>query len=115
MAKWPRRLLMKLRHAGAGPKNQTQDLRRVHLWVSGRVQGVYFRGSARQEAEDHGLTGWIRNAEDGRVEVEVQGPSDDIERFIALCRSGPAFARVDQVQVDDMDVEPNERSFEVVA
>lgn len=94
--------------------SEIQDLRRVHLWVAGRVQGVYFRGSARHEAEERGLTGWVRNADDGRVEAEVQGRPDDVERFIELCRSGPSFAKVDEVEIDEIDVDPNDQSFDVV-
>lgn len=47
---------------------------RVHVLVSGRVQGVWFRSSTRDEAARRGLTGWVRNLPDGRVEAEVQGP-----------------------------------------
>ncbi len=89
------------------------DLRRVHLWVSGRVQGVFFRATTREQAEARGLTGWVRNAPDGRVEAEVQGAPDAVEQLIDDCRSGPPAAQVDEVDVEEISVVPDERSFDL--
>lgn len=86
-------------------------LRRVHLWVSGQVQGVFFRATTRDQARSRGLTGWVRNAHDGRVEAEVQGASAAVEQLIVECRSGPPAARVDEVEVEEISVVPDERSF----
>ena len=72
---------------------------RVHLLISGRVQGVGFRESTRMLAERVGLTGWVRNLPDGRVEVELEGPPDDLDRAVAWCRQGPPGARVAGVEV----------------
>ena len=91
----------------------TDDLRRVHLWVSGRVQGVFFRATTRDEARSRGLTGWVRNAPDGRVEAEVQGAPEDVAQLIDECRSGPPAAQVDEVDVEDISVVPDERSFDL--
>jgi len=91
----------------------TDDLRRVHLWVSGRVQGVFFRATTRDEARSRGLTGWVRNAPDGRVEAEVQGAPEDVAQLIDECRSGPPAAQVDEVDVEDIGVVPDERSFDL--
>jgi acylphosphatase len=63
--------------------------------ISGRVQGVFFRQSAAAEAQRLGLTGWIRNLADGRVEAEAEGTTEALETFIAFCRRGPDGASVE--------------------
>ncbi len=73
--------------------------KRVHLWISGRVQGVFFRASARDEARRLGLRGWVRNLPDGRVEAVAEGSSEGVDAFVAWCHSGPPMARVDHVEV----------------
>jgi acylphosphatase len=73
--------------------------RRVHLVVSGRVQGVAFRASTAEEARRLGLRGWVRNLADGRVEVEAEGRAADVEELVAWCRRGPPAARVERVEV----------------
>lgn len=93
--------------------SDTQDLTRVHLWISGRVQGVFFRSTTQEEAQARGLTGWVRNAPDGRVEAEVQGPPDAVDALIAECRAGPGLATVDDVQVEQIDVVAAEQRFEL--
>ena len=89
------------------------DMRRVHLWISGRVQGVFFRSTTQEQARARGLTGWVRNAPDGRVEAEVQGATTAVEQLIAECHNGPPAARVADVQVDEIDVIPDEQGFAV--
>lgn len=66
----------------------------LRVLVSGRVQGVYFRAFTRQQALDAGLTGWVRNLPDGRVEAVLQGSQQAVERVLAALRQGPANARV---------------------
>lgn len=73
--------------------------KRVHVWVAGRVQGVYFRGSAREQAAGLGLVGWARNLPDGRVEILAEGEAGRIAEFLAWCRSGPPMARVDECRI----------------
>lgn len=77
--------------------------KRVHLWISGRVQGVYFRQTARQTAARLGVGGWARNLADGRVEAAAEGPAVAVEAFVAWCRRGPDGARVDAVDVTSED------------
>jgi acylphosphatase len=72
--------------------------RRVHLWVSGRVQGVFYRASACERARALGLSGWVRNLADGRVEIVAEGEGEAIAAFVAWCGQGPARARVDDVE-----------------
>ncbi len=72
---------------------------RLHVLVSGRVQGVWFRAWTQQEAERRGLSGWVRNLSDGRVEAVFAGPRDRVEEMVAACREGPPLARVEDVTV----------------
>jgi acylphosphatase len=69
--------------------------------VSGRVQGVWFRDSARAQAEAHGVTGLAANRPDGRVELDLEGEAAAVEAVIAWARRGPSRARVDHVDVRD--------------
>jgi acylphosphatase len=73
---------------------------RKRALVSGRVQGVFFRDSARQEAERLGISGSARNLPDGRVEIIAEGDEEAVERLIEWCRSGPSYADVTDVEVE---------------
>jgi len=72
---------------------------RAHVYVSGRVQGVFFRSETQDEALRHGLTGWVRNLPDGRVEAVFEGEKERVERLVEFCRRGPPGARVTDVEV----------------
>ena len=72
---------------------------RAHVFVSGNVQGVYFRATTRKTAERHDVDGWVRNLDDGRVEAVFEGPEDDVERLVEFCHEGSDAARVDDVDV----------------
>jgi acylphosphatase len=67
--------------------------------VHGRVQGVFFRDTARRMADSRGVAGWIRNREDGAVEAAFEGPPDGVESMIRFCREGPRGAAVERVEV----------------
>ncbi|MGB0651711.1 MAG: acylphosphatase [Thermoplasmatota archaeon] len=69
----------------------------VHLLVTGKVQGVYFRESTRAEADRLGVSGWVRNLTDGRVEALLAGPGEAVEALVAWCHHGPPAARVDDL------------------
>ncbi len=71
---------------------------RVHVWIRGRVQGVFFRDSTRQAATSLGLAGWVRNTPDGRVEAVFQGDTDACEDALDYVRRGPPSARVEGVE-----------------
>ena len=75
--------------------------RRVHIVVSGRVQGVGYRASAHAKALSLGITGWVRNLPEGDVEILAEGDRFNIVAFIDWCGSGPRWARVDDLQVTD--------------
>ena len=71
---------------------------RYRVVISGRVQGVFFRDSTRREAQRLGVTGWVRNRDDGHVEAVFEGPRSAVESILAWCRSGPEVARVEGMQ-----------------
>ncbi len=72
---------------------------RAHLYISGLVQGVYFRANTVDVARLHGVCGWVKNNPDGAVEAVLEGPSQAVERVISWCRTGPPKARVDTVSI----------------
>lgn len=74
-------------------------MRRVHVWVSGSVQGVWFRQSCAEAAAAVGVCGWVRNLSDGRVEGVFEGGSSCVEQMVDWCRSGPPRAGVTGVEV----------------
>ncbi len=82
-------------------KNRTCEdgLTRVHVFVSGKVQGVFFRSSTKDKAQELGLSGWVRNLADGRVEALFEGKKEVVEKMIEWCKNGPEFARVTGVEV----------------
>lgn len=71
----------------------------MHVRITGRVQGVAYRAWAQREAEALGLSGWVRNCRDGRVEAVFCGPRESVEAMIESCRAGPRLARVEDVRV----------------
>ncbi len=75
--------------------------RRVRVLVTGKVQGVYFRLTMKDVAGQNGVSGWVRNLDDGRVEAVIEGDDAGVGRVIEWCHAGPADARVDEVAVTD--------------
>ena len=78
-------------------------MRRAHLIISGRVQGVGFRYRARDIAEGLGLKGWVRNLPDGRVETIAEGEDAPVEEFVKYCRKGPPGAHVSGVEISEKE------------
>jgi acylphosphatase len=72
---------------------------RAHIFVSGRVQGVFFRVETRYEAMKRNVAGWVRNTYGGRVEAIFEGEREDVEKLIEFCRKGPSGARVTKIDV----------------
>jgi acylphosphatase len=87
--------------------------KRLHVFLSGRVQGVFYRDSARQRARELELTGWVRNLMDGRVELVAEGNRELLERLLHWCREGPTFARVADAEVHWEDYLAEFVDFEV--
>ena len=71
--------------------------KRVQITIRGRVQGVFFRATAKREAVQLGLTGWIKNRPDGQVEAIVEGDEDRVKEFVSWSQHGPTPARVENV------------------
>jgi acylphosphatase len=74
---------------------------RRHLFVEGRVQGVFYRASAQREGVRLGLSGWVKNLPDGRVEILVEGEEKAVEEFLSWCRKGPPLAKVTRIVVEE--------------
>jgi acylphosphatase len=72
---------------------------RAHVFVSGRVQGVFYRASTRDAARDRDVDGWVRNLDDGRVEAVFEGREEDVEAMVEWCHTGSSAAVVDDVDV----------------
>ena len=72
---------------------------RVHVFVSGKVQGVFFRQKTKQQAQSLGIKGWVRNLPDGRVEAVFEGEEEAVKSLVKYCNHGPSFARVENVNL----------------
>jgi len=72
---------------------------RVHVFISGKVQGVFFRSSTQDMAQKLGLFGWVRNLADGRVEAVFEGEKEEVEKMLEWCKVGPEYARVTGIEV----------------
>ena len=78
---------------------ESHMLVRAHVFVTGRVQGVFFRAETRHEAKKHNVKGWVRNLPDGRVEAVFEGEDKDVRILIQFCRQGPPGAFVTSTDV----------------
>jgi acylphosphatase len=87
---------------------------RAHIYVSGRVQGVFFRSSTRREALRRGIVGWVRNLNDGRVEALFEGDSKQVDEIIKFCQKGPPSAIVERVEVFWEDYIGNIDDFRII-
>lgn len=90
----------------------TKNIIQKHIFISGRVQGVGFRAFTRKEASSRGIKGWVKNLADGRVEIKIKGEREDIKNMIKRIKEGPSFARVDDIEISNEEIENFDR-FEV--
>lgn len=88
-------------------------IKRVILTIQGRVQGVFFRDSARRRAKKLGLTGWVSNQDDGTVKVVAEGKQEDLEKLIKWCYNGSKLARVDKVDIQWQEATGQFNNFEI--
>jgi acylphosphatase len=84
----------------------------IHFWVSGRVQGVYFRKSTQATARQLGLTGWVRNLPDGRVEGVACGDGKALDKLVVWLHHGPEHAQVTDLRIEAETV-PNWNGFDI--
>ena len=87
--------------------------KRVKLLISGNVQGVFFRVSSKEVADQLGLKGWVRNNPDSTVELFCEGPESDVDQLIAWTQKGPEYARVDNVRVIPTESEETCSDFHI--
>lgn len=88
-------------------------MKRAHVWISGEVQGVFYRASTREQARQQGVAGWVRNLNDGRVEAVFEGQESALQSMVDWCHDGSPAADVTDVRVEwDEPVEGFDR-FEV--
>ena len=87
---------------------------RVHLLVSGKVQGVFFRQALKVVAKKNNVLGWVRNLKDGRVEAILEGDNKSINSVIEWARVGPANSRVDDIEVTNEGFKNEFLTFEVL-
>jgi len=74
------------------------DRSRVHVYVSGHVQGVFYRASTREKAHELGVDGWVKNLDDGRVEAVFEGPKGAVDAMVEWCKTGSRAANVEAVE-----------------
>lgn len=84
-----------------------------HYYISGKVQGVFYRASTLEQAQQLGLAGWVRNLMDGRVEVVACGNEDVLQAFEAWLHIGPKMANVIAVEVTGLTQQPDCSGFEL--
>jgi len=92
---------------------KAEDRVRVHLRIEGRVQGVFFRASAQEEANRLGLKGWVRNCPDGSVEVVAEGARKKLAAMVDWCHHGPPGAHVHHVQIQWQDYSGDLANFQI--
>lgn len=87
-------------------------MKAVHVYVSGKVQGVFYRASTKNKANELGLNGWVKNRKDGRVEAFFEGEEEKVQQMISWCWQGSSAAEVDDVMVEEAETQ-NLQSFEI--
>ena len=87
--------------------------KQIHIFVTGRVQGVFFRQSTKVMAIKNNAKGWVRNLDDGRVEIVAQGETQDIDNLAHWCKTGPANSRVDEFELSEENISDEFENFEV--
>jgi len=80
-------------------------MKTVRLTIKGKVQGVFYRATAKDVADLTGVKGWVRNLPDNNVEITATATEETLQKFISWCKQGPAKARVDDVIVEELDPE----------
>ncbi len=71
----------------------------IRLYIKGTVQGIFFRSFIKENAEKYNVKGFVRNLEDGRIEVFLEGNSDDVNKMVELCKTGPKHSQIRDVEI----------------
>lgn len=88
-------------------------LKAVHVVISGKVQGVWFRANTKQQAEQRNVSGWVRNTSDGKVEVVFQGDEQSVDALIFWCHQGSPMSNVTDVTVESLDTDEEIQGFNI--
>jgi acylphosphatase len=80
-------------------------MKTVRLTIKGKVQGVFYRATAKDVADLTGVKGWVKNLPDNNVEITATAPEETLQKFISWCKQGPPKAMVDEVIVDELNVQ----------
>lgn len=88
-------------------------MRRVHIWISGRVQGVFFRANTRRKAMDLNIKGWVKNLSDERVEAVLEGEDSAVKEMVEFCRKGPFGAKITKIEVKEEKYVGEFETFEI--
>ncbi|MCK4781877.1 acylphosphatase [Candidatus Parcubacteria bacterium] len=86
---------------------------RAHIFVKGRVQGVFFRQSAKKKAREFGVFGWVKNLKDGRVEAVVEGEKEKVKKMIKWLKSGPMIANVEDIKIKQEEYQGEFKNFDL--
>lgn len=89
-------------------------MKRMHVIVSGRVQGVFFRAYTRETALALKLTGWVRNLPDGRVETVFEGEDTNVQSMLEWCKKGPPHAIVNELEASEQTYTGEFRDFRII-
>ncbi len=102
-------IFRKARNKNNGPQEKV----RAHLFVSGRVQGVFFRENAKKKAEKMSVSGWIKNLKDGRIEAILEGDKANVVELIKWAEHGPFWAKVESVETNWENYRAEFNNFEI--
>ena len=86
----------------------------VHILVTGKVQGVFFRQATKVVATKNNVTGWVKNLENGQVEILIEGDDKNVKSVIDWCHNGPANSRVDEIKIEQQEFSGRYSNFEVL-
>lgn len=89
-------------------------MQRVHLFIKGKVQGVFFRQAMKVAAKKNRVSGWVKNLKDGRVEAIIEGEDLGVSNMVEWCHAGPANARVEDVEIRNEKYKEEFAKFEVL-
>jgi acylphosphatase len=95
------------------PRASTNEPRRIHVFISGKVQGVGFRVFTKYSADPLKITGWVMNLRDGRVELVAEGSTANLEKLLKAVAKGPSGARVDKIEQKEETYTGEFKSFEI--
>ena len=97
----------------SSPRSEQAPKTRAHIFVSGRVQGIFFRENTKNKAQELRVSGWVRNLSDGRVEAVFEGEKEKIEKIIEWAKRGPILAKVNGLEAEWEEYQGEFNNFEI--